>query len=118
MSGRKYRQTFEKGIQWLDSATSKNIGQFLFEHTPDDPGKMLKTQSLAASAVIQGPKEYQAHTFYLTLATLYGCEAAQKQADILRDTSIAVNGLGREQGTRILEGGRLPKEIEIDSGEV
>lgn len=117
MSRRSITTKYDKD-QFLDTATSKQIGDFMYNHAPDDPGKMTKTRSLIGSAVITGPKENQAYLHYLTLAVLFDCEEAAKMVDNIRGVSIATNGIARQQGSDILQGGRLPREIEVETGQV
>jgi hypothetical protein len=93
----------------LDKDTVSKTGRYLFE-IPDDDSQALDMRTRVNSA-----KSMQALIFYSALSEILGSDYAKKIKDSMQRLLIAHNGLGREEGVKILMQ-NFPKLIRIDTG--
>lgn len=121
------RSKYFRDDHQLDNATSRRIGYFLFsqEPEPEDQYKesdivltnLKHSREILPSSIINGPELANAIGYYSTLRDLYESRSALVVVNILQKMSVAFKGVGRDQGTTILNNS-LPKEIEIETSQL
>ena len=94
----------------MDPATTRQIGNFLFQDPKRDSEHFLDTRT-----DIPGSDVFSSLLFYRILQEHFSCKAAKTIANVIERLNISRNRLGREEAVRILEQG-LPKGSKVYLG--